>query len=146
MADAPLDAVTPEQFAELVAGASDEEIEKVIHDVGTKETLDRVFQGFEERFVPSKAEGVIADVLFTLKDEDQEHPYTVSIADGKCETKGGTTSDPKTTLTTDVVSFVKLVTGKEDGVRLFMGGKLKISGDLMFAQRIMTFFDQPKAR
>jgi putative sterol carrier protein len=145
MADAPLDAVTPEQFAELVAGASDEDIEKVIHDVGTKETLDRVFQGFEERFVPSKAEGVTADVLFVLKDGDQEHPYTVSIADGKCETKSGAAADPKTSLTTDVVSFVKLVTGKEDGVRLFMGGKLKISGDLMFAQRIMTFFDQPKA-
>jgi putative sterol carrier protein len=145
MAEAPLDAVTPEQFAELVSGASDDEIEKVIHDVGTKETLDRIFQGFEERFVPSKAEGVTADVLFTLKDGDQELPYTVSIADGKCETKDEAGSDPKTTLTTDVVSFVKLVTGKEDGVKLFMGGKLKISGDLMFAQRIMTFFDQPKA-
>jgi putative sterol carrier protein len=145
MAEAPLDAVTPEQFAELVAGASDDEIEKVIHDVGTKGTLDRIFKGFEERFVPSKAEGVTADVLFTLKDGDQEFPYTVSIADGRCETKDEAASDPKTTLTTDVVSFVKLVTGKEDGVRLFMGGKLKISGDLMFAQRIMTFFDQPKA-
>jgi putative sterol carrier protein len=145
MADAPIDAVTPEQFAELVGGASDEEIEEVIHAVGTKETLDRVFQGFEERFVPSKAEGVTADVLFQLKDGDEEHPYTVSIADGKCETKAGAASDPKTSLTTDIVSFVKLVTGKEDGVKLFMGGKLRISGDLMFAQRIMTFFDQPKA-
>jgi putative sterol carrier protein len=145
MADQQIDAVTPEQFAELVSGASDEQIEEVVHAVGTKETLDRVFQGFEERFIPEKAEGVTADVLFLIKDGDQEHPYTVSIADGKCETKGESAADPKTTLTTDVVSFVKLITGKEEGVALFMGGKLRISGDLMFAQRIMTFFDRPKA-
>lgn len=145
MADQQIDAVTPEQFAELVAGASDEEIEEIIHAVGTKETLDRIFRGFEERFVPAKAEGVTADVLFLIKDGDQENPYTVSIADGKCSTKAETVSEPKTTLTTDVVSFVKLITGKEEGVALFMGGKLRISGDLMFAQRIMTFFDRPKA-
>jgi putative sterol carrier protein len=145
MADQQIDAVTPEQFAELVANASDEEIAEVVHAVGTKETLDRVFQGFEDRFLPEKAEGVSADVLFVIKDGDTELPYTVSIADGKCNAKAESAENPKTTLTTDLVSFVKLVTGKEDGVRLFMGGKLKVSGDLMFSQRIMTFFDQPKA-
>jgi putative sterol carrier protein len=143
MADQQIDAITPEQFAELVANASDEEIAEVIHAVGTKQTLDRVFQGFEERFIPAKAEGVTADVLFVIKDGETELPYTVSIGDGKCTTKDEAAANPKTTLTTDFVSFVKLVTGKEDGVRLFMGGKLRIAGDLMFAQRIMTFFDRP---
>lgn len=145
MADADITQVTPEQFAELVKDASDEQIEEVIHAVGTKETLDRIFGGFEERFIPEKAEGVDADVLFLIKDGEEENPHTVSVHDGKCEAKAGTIDNPKTTLTTDLVSFVKLITGKEDGVRLFMGGKLKISGDLMFAQRIMTFFDRPSA-
>jgi hypothetical protein len=31
------------------------------------------------------------------------------------------------------------------GPQLFMAGKLKVSGDLMFSTRIMSFFDQPKA-
>jgi putative sterol carrier protein len=145
MADPQISDVTPEQFAELVASASDEEIEQVVHAVGTKETLDRIFKGFEERFIPAKAEGVTADVVFLIKDGGQENPYTVSIADGKCSTKAEAAGDPKTTLTTDVVSFAKLITGKEEGVALFMGGKLRIAGDLMFAQRIMTFFDRPKA-
>jgi len=145
MADQQIDAVTPEQFAQLVANASDEEIVEIVHAVGTKETLDRIFKGFEERFLPEKAEGVSADVLFVIKDGDAELPYTVSIADGKCSAKAESAESPKTTLTTDLVSFVKLVTGKEEGVRLFMGGKLKVAGDLMFSQRIMTFFDQPKA-
>ena len=145
MADSQLNEVSPEQFAELVSQASDEEIAELIHAVGTKETLDRVFQGFEERFIPEKAEGVEADVLFDIKDGDAEFPYTVSIANGSCKTSPEAPASPKTTLTTDLVSFAKLIAGKEDGVKLFMGGKLRISGDLMFAQRIMTFFNQPKA-
>ena len=145
MADSQLNEVSPEQFAQLVSQASDEEIAELIHAVGTKETLDRVFQGFEERFVPEKAEGVEAEVLFNIKDEGEELPYTVSIANGTCKASSGAGENPKTTLTTDLVSFAKLIAGKEDGVKLFMGGKLRISGDLMFAQRIMTFFDQPKA-
>ena len=145
MADQQLNTVTPEQFAELVKNASDEDIATVIHQVGTKETLDRIFEGFEERFIPEKAEGVTADILFVIKDGETEYPYTVSIADGKCSTKDETTEDPKTALTTDLVSFAKLITGKEDGVRLFMGGKLRVSGDLMFSQRIMTFFNRPDA-
>jgi putative sterol carrier protein len=48
------------------------------------------------------------------------------------------------TLTTDVLSFVKLTAGKAKGPQLFMTGKLKISGDLMFATRIMDFFEVPQ--
>jgi putative sterol carrier protein len=40
---------------------------------------------------------------------------------------------------------VKLVTNNAQGVQLFMTGKLKVGGDLMFSQRIMTFFQPPKA-
>jgi putative sterol carrier protein len=145
MSDQQITEVTPEQFAELVKNSSDEDIVEVIHQVGTKETLDKIFEGFEQRFLPEKAEGVTADVLFVIKDGDAEHNYTVSIADGKCSAKPEAADNPKTTLTTDLLSFVKLIAGKEDGVRLFMGGKLKVSGDLMFSQRIMTFFDRPDA-
>ena len=38
-----------------------------------------------------------------------------------------------------------MIAGVEDGMKLFMGGKLQVSGDLMFSTRLMTFFDQPKA-
>jgi putative sterol carrier protein len=138
-------AVSPEQFAEMIANASDEDIESAIHTVGTEPTLDRVFQGFEERFQPDKAAGVQADVQFVIKDGGEEHPYLVSVNEGSCVTKRAQADDPKTTLTMDLVPFLKLVTGNAQGVQLFMTGKLKISGDLMFSQRLMTFFETPKA-
>jgi putative sterol carrier protein len=141
-----LETVTPEQFAQLVAEAeNDEQIAETIHSVGTKGTLDRIFEGFEERFLPEKAQGVDAQVLFTIKDESDEYPYTLTISDGTCSAVGERIDSPKTTLTTDLVSFVKLVTGQEDGIKLFMARKLQVAGDLMFAQKIMTFFDRPSA-
>jgi putative sterol carrier protein len=138
-------AISPEEFAQMISTASDDEIVGAIHAVGTEPTLDRVFQGFEERFQPDKAKDVQADVQFIVKDADEEHPYLVSINQGSCVTKRAQADDPKTTLTTDLLSFLKLVTGNAQGVQLFMTGKLKISGDLMFSQRLMTFFDAPQA-
>ena len=140
------DAISPEEFAQIVAAAeSDDQIVDAIRAVGTDKTLDRIFQGFEERFVPERAEDVTADILFVIKDGEQEHPYTVAVKDGTCSASSGAAESPRTTLTTDLASFVKLVTGVEDGMKLFMGGKLKVSGDLMFSTRIMTFFDPPKS-
>ncbi|MDQ3956481.1 MAG: SCP2 sterol-binding domain-containing protein [Actinomycetota bacterium] len=139
-----LESVTPEQFAELVGSAeNDDQIKEVIHSVGTDETLKRIFEGFEERFMADKATGVEADVVFHIDDDGTEHSYTVSIKDGACSTTPEATANPKTTLKTDLPSFVKLVAGKEDGVKLFMAGKLRVSGDLMFAQRFITLFDRP---
>src|SRR5205809_7095861 len=100
--------LSPEQFAELVNSASDEQVAEAIHSVGTKETLDRIFQGFEERFVAEKAQGVDADIVFVVKDDGQELPYTVSIKDQTCKAQAGQSESAKTTLTTDLISFVNL--------------------------------------
>jgi putative sterol carrier protein len=146
MADQPgadLSQITPDQFAELVAGASDSEIADTIHQVGTEPTLERIFKGFEERFRPDRAQGVDEVIQFVVTDDGTQHPYVVSIKAGSCTTSKGTADDPKAALETDLVSFAKLVTGQADGIRLFMARKLKVAGDLMFAQRIMGFFDRP---
>jgi putative sterol carrier protein len=139
------DQVTPEEFAALVANATDEQIEEVIHAVGTKETLNRIFHNFPERFVPEKAQGVDAEIQFVVTDAGEEFPYLVTVRNGTCTTEDKRAEEPKVTLTTDLVSFVKLITGQAQGVQLFMTGKLKVSGDLMFSQRIMTFFEPAKA-
>ncbi len=82
---------------------------------------------------------------FVVKDDGEDFPYIVAVKDKTCQTRSGTSDNPKTTITTDLVSFTKLVTGNAQGVQLFMTGKLKVSGDLMFSQRVMTLFDPPKA-
>jgi putative sterol carrier protein len=34
------------------------------------------------------------------------------------------------------------VLGQAEGSQLFMGGKLKLQGDMMFAMQMQTFFDR----
>jgi putative sterol carrier protein len=137
--------ISPEDFAQLVAGASDEQIAEVARSVGASATLDRVFDGMRERFLPDRARGENADIQFVVADEGTEHPYLVRIHEGACTIDQSRAQDAKVILSTDLVSFLKLVAGKVGGPQLFMTGKMKVSGDLLFATRIMGFFEPVNA-
>ena len=50
----------------------------------------------------------------------------------------------RVTLKIAPVPFIKLVTGRESGPTLFMTGKLKIEGDLMFASQMTSLFRIPR--
>ena len=72
--------------------------------------------------------------------------YEAVIKDGTVTVNDSPTTDsPKLTVTADPVPFLKLVTGQESGPTMFMKGKLKIEGDLMFATRLTSFFRIPSA-
>lgn len=137
--------LTPEGFTELVANSSDAELADTVHELGTEAVLDRVFDAMEERFVPERADGVDATTDFVIRDEGEEHHYVVRIVDGTCSVSRGQTENPTVRITTDLVSFCKLITGRAAGPMLFMSGKLKLSGDIMFAPRLLAFFDRPSA-
>ena len=126
-------------LAELTNG-SDDEIAGRLHDAGTEQVLDAVFEGMRERFQPDKAAGVDATLQWLITDDGTEHPYTLTVKDGTISTERGQADSPKVTLTTDAVSFAKLMAGKAVGPQLYMTGKLKINGDLMLAQRMTSFF------
>ncbi|HEX9766290.1 MAG TPA: SCP2 sterol-binding domain-containing protein [Nitriliruptorales bacterium] len=140
-----LTAITPDEFAQLAATTGDDELTQAIHAVGTEAALTRIFQGFEERFVPERAKATSARIQFVVLDDGDQHRYQVHVHDGVCETSRGEVEDPRVMLGLGLIDFVKLVTGQAQGPMLFMGGKLKIQGDLMFASRLMNLFDAPKA-
>jgi putative sterol carrier protein len=136
--------VTPEEFAGLIANADDDQIVEVVHAVGADQVLDRIFEGMQESFRPDRAQGLNAKIQFVVTDDNDEHRYRVEIEGGTCRAGRGDTDDPRVTIKTDVLNFSKLVTGQAQGPQLFMAGKLKISGDLMFSAQVMNFFDRPE--
>ena len=135
--------MTPEQFTEMIRGASDADIETGIRTAGTEAVLDRVFQGMQERFLPDKAKGINADIQWVVADEGAEHPYTLKVNEGSATIEKGRAASPRVTLTAGLVPFLRLISGQENGVQLFMSGRLKVSGDLMFSQQVQTFFAVP---
>ena len=143
MSEIDAQSITPEQFVELVKSAGDEEIASTIRSAGTEQVLDQIFEGMEQRFKPEAAGDTNATIQFVVTDEGSEFPYAVNIANGACDVAKEKKTDARTTVTTDLVSFTRLISGQAQGPQLFMAGKLKVAGDIFFSQNITKFFDQP---
>jgi putative sterol carrier protein len=130
-----------EQDLRQLADGSDDEVADRIRTAGTDATLDLIFDGMQERFKPESARNVEGEIQWQISDGNDEYPYVIQITNGSAETRRGTTESPRVTLSTDVASFAKLMAGKVQGPALYMGGKLKLQGDMMLAQRLTTFFE-----
>jgi putative sterol carrier protein len=136
------DIMSPEQFMAFVKSSSEEEIVSGVREAGVENALDQTFQAMKEHFLPEKAAGVDALVQYVVTDEGNEHAYLMAISAGTCELRKEKAANARVTLTTDLASFLKLVAGEAQGPMLFMTGKLKVGGDLMFSQRVASFFAQ----
>ena len=67
------------------------------------------------------------------------------IANGACDAhEGFQQDDARVTFTIGGADFLRLVTGNAAGPMLFMSGKLKIEGDMMFAASAASLFTIPK--
>jgi putative sterol carrier protein len=139
-----------EDFAKLIAVATDEQINEVATGPHRKQILDQIFSRAAEHVEPQRAKGNDAVVHFKILDrpEDQgggyDH-YEIVLEDGKATVSEKPEKDPRLTVKVNPLHFFKLITGKESGPVLFMTGRLKIEGDLMFASQLTSFFRLPKA-
>ncbi len=93
----------------------------------------------EKAFMPEKAAGVNAVIQYKLTGA-QAGDYIITLADGKCTVKEGLAENPVMTLTADGEYFRDVLLGKEDGMKGFMMGKLKLAGDLNLAMKLTSFF------
>jgi len=135
--------VDPAQLAELVKGLSDEELQKQVSDLGEDEVLKNIFVGMQDAFRPEKAQGVNSTIQYDIDTSTATKQWTVTIENGTCVTSEGPAADPRLTLKIGLVDFIRLILGQADGTQLFMSGKLKLQGDMMFAMQMQGFFDRP---
>jgi putative sterol carrier protein len=130
-----------------VERSSNEELVGAIQqqEGGVDGVLDKVFSGMSESFNPDKAAGQQAVVQYEISAPDGGQEYAMRIADGRCEIDKGRVESPRVTLRICLADFLRLITGAANGMQLFMTGKLKVSGDLFFAQTYQSWFDRPQA-
>ena len=106
----------------------------------TDAKIRKLMAAMPEAFNPDKAAGVNAAIVYNLTGEGGS-VWTSRIADGKCTVEEGQTEDnPTLTITMDANDYVEMMAGRLDGMQAFMTGKIKVSGDIMLASRLMTFF------
>jgi putative sterol carrier protein len=139
--------VDPAQFARSVADTSDEHLADGMRSEYRGVVLDGIFQGMVDHFEPSKAEGMEAVIHWKIggRADGGHDTYEFAIKDGACSYSKEPKLEPRLTFTVDGVDFLKLVTGNASGPRMFMFGKLKIEGDLLFAARVQGLFRMPRA-
>src|SRR5262249_47490402 len=80
--------------------------------------------------------GKIATV-FQFKLKAPEAAWVVDLKSGKGSVTEGTAAAADVTLELSDEDFLALTTGAADPQKLFMGGKLKISGNIMASQKLM---------
>jgi putative sterol carrier protein len=142
-----IDASDFSSLKDAVEQKSNEELVSSIQqqDGGVDGVLEKVFTGMSESFSPEKAAGQQAVVQYEIGAPDGTHEYTMRIADGRCEIEQGRAESPRVTIRIGLADFLRLITGGANGMQLFMTGKLKVSGDLFFAQTYQSWFDRPQA-
>ena len=136
-------AVQPEEFARSIGQTPDEALREAMQGPLRDQILDEIFRRMEQHFKPGSGQDAVIHWTITGRPDGGEDRREVVIADGRCSASSEQGADPRVTLKLDGVDFLKLVTGNASGPALFMSGKLKIEGDLMFSAQIQSMFTIP---
>jgi putative sterol carrier protein len=134
-------AASTADLANLIEGKSDDEILAVIKERGEDSVFGGVFDEMAKRFLPGKAVGKNVVIQYDITTPDGTHSYQVVVSDGTCTTGPGAGEEATVTLALSAPDFLRLISGKLNGMSAFMSGKLKLKGDMMLAQSMQTWFD-----
>ena len=89
--------------------------------------------------VPEKAAGIDAVIQVRLTGAEAAD-WIVTIKNAQCTLGQGLAPAPKLTVSADSTDFIKIFSGQMDGMQAFMGGKLKVTGDMGLAMKLMGLF------
>jgi putative sterol carrier protein len=101
--------------------------------------VKEIFTKMPEAFNPNAAQGLDAVFQFDISG-DNGGSWNVVIKDGACQVQEGTHDSPTVTLSLSDETWVGMVNKQVNGMQAFMSGQLKVSGDIMLAQRIEQLF------
>ena len=102
-------------------------------------SVEQVFELMPSRFNASAAQGVKATYQFDLTG-DGGGTYHVNIGDGACQVNKGAADSANITITMAASDYLDMINGKLNPQMAFMGGKLKIKGDMSLALKMQQIF------
>jgi putative sterol carrier protein len=102
-------------------------------------TTKEIFSEMQKRMDtnPGKLAGIKGVFQFDISGSDPGL-YSVAIADGKAKVSEGKADSPSVTISMTSADFLEMVEGRLDGITAFMGGKLKVAGDMAMAMQLQA--------
>ena len=131
-----------DELAAMIEGKSDDEINAGVAERGTEKVLGQIFDYMAGRFQAERAGNQSAVIGWDITSPEGTHSWQLKVADGTCTATSGNAEAARVTLGMALPDFLRFLTGKLDGMQAFMTGKLKLSGDMMFAQSMQAWFAQ----
>ena len=126
-------------LAEAIAGKSDEEINRSL--TGRSATVvTRVAERMKLYFQPQKAPRKRVVIQYEVKSPDGVLPFQVTLDEGRCDVHEGTGEPPTMTLNMSLPNFLRLASGKLGGLTAMMTGRLDVSGDILLARKVQSWF------
>ena len=86
---------------------------------------------------PTKAGTTTGAYRFDLSGEDGGE-FHIVLKDGKGDAGPGAPENPNTTISMAAADFVGMATGTMNPMLAFMGGKLKVKGDMALAMKLQN--------
>ena len=129
-----------EDLAALLDGRTDAEVSEVVAALGVDQVISQITQAMVERFQADRAAGVNSVIQWDISAPDGAHTFHLVVADGTCAAVAGPGESPRVTLGLALPDFLRFIAGQLEGMQAFMSGKLKLSGDMMFAQQMQSWF------
>jgi putative sterol carrier protein len=103
-------------------------------------TIAELMSKLPGAFEPEKAAGMDAVVHFKLTGAEAGE-WNAVIKNGRCEVAQGLPhSRPTVTVSADSADLIQIFNGELDGVQAFMGGRIKVTGDMTAAMKIIEMF------
>ncbi len=138
--------VDADEFAKNIGTATDEQLAEAMSGPMRAQILDEIFTRMATHFRADKAGDTEAVIHWRIggRDDGGHDDFETVIANGACDAHRGFQHDSaRVTLTIGGADFLRLVSGNAAGPMLFMSGKLKLEGDLVFAATVTAFFEIP---
>ncbi len=138
-------AVDAEEFAQNISNVTDEQLAEAMSSEMRPTILNEIFSRMEQHFRADRAGDTDAVIHWQIGGGPggSEDHYEVVVRNGSLSYTDQPSEEPRVTFKMDGATFLRLVTGNASGPMLFMTGKLKIEGDMMFAPQVQSLFKIP---
>lgn len=105
----------------------------------TNLSVTEIVENLPKYISPEKAKGIDAVIQFRIAGEGGGD-WVLTVKDAKATVTNGVVAKPTLALAANTQDFKDLLSGKANPTQMFMMGKVKVTGDINAAMKLMTLF------
>jgi len=100
-------------------------------------TFEQIMAGIPSAFQPDQAAGIDAQVQLVVDGSDT---WVITVRDQTCAVAHEKAASPRLTLSASKADFMDIFTGKLDGMKAVMSGRMRLQGDIGLAMKFGILF------